>query len=63
GCKKKEVLVASTGVIGQKLPTDRISKAVPKLHAGLTPTGWPTAARAIMTTDTFPKGASATCEI
>jgi glutamate N-acetyltransferase / amino-acid N-acetyltransferase len=63
GCKKKEVLVASTGVIGQKLPTDRISKAVPRLHANLKPTGWPTAARAIMTTDTFPKGASATCEI
>jgi glutamate N-acetyltransferase/amino-acid N-acetyltransferase len=63
GCRKKEVLVASTGVIGVKLPADRISKAVPRLHKGLSPTGWPKAARAIMTTDTFPKGASATCTI
>ncbi|MBP5856415.1 bifunctional glutamate N-acetyltransferase/amino-acid acetyltransferase ArgJ [Marivibrio halodurans] len=63
GCTRKEVLVASTGVIGVKLPGDRISKAVPKLRAGLTSDGWPQAARAIMTTDTFPKGASATCAI
>jgi glutamate N-acetyltransferase/amino-acid N-acetyltransferase len=63
GCKKKDVLIASTGVIGEKLPADRISKAVPKLHAALAPNGWARAAKAICTTDTFPKGASATCEI
>lgn len=63
GCGKKEVLVASTGVIGEKLPADRISRIVPRLHAGLTSDGWSRAARAICTTDTFPKGASATCEI
>jgi glutamate N-acetyltransferase/amino-acid N-acetyltransferase len=63
GCKRKDVLVASTGVIGVKLPGDRISKAVPKLHRGLKADGWAKAAQAIMTTDTYPKGASATCEI
>ncbi|NMM45272.1 bifunctional glutamate N-acetyltransferase/amino-acid acetyltransferase ArgJ [Rhodospirillaceae bacterium KN72] len=63
GCKKKEVLVASTGVIGMRLPADRISVAVPALHAGLKPESWEAAARAIMTTDTFPKGAGAECEI
>jgi glutamate N-acetyltransferase/amino-acid N-acetyltransferase len=63
GCKKKDVLIASTGVIGEKLPADRISKAVPKLHAALAPNGWARAAKAICTTDTFPKGASSTCEI
>ncbi|MEQ8444117.1 MAG: bifunctional glutamate N-acetyltransferase/amino-acid acetyltransferase ArgJ [Alphaproteobacteria bacterium] len=63
GCRRKEVLVASTGVIGVKLPSDRISKAVPKLHAALKPNAWPRAAKAIMTTDTFAKGAAATCMI
>ncbi|MBO6838088.1 MAG: bifunctional glutamate N-acetyltransferase/amino-acid acetyltransferase ArgJ [Alphaproteobacteria bacterium] len=63
GCRRKEILIASTGVIGQKLPADRITKAVPKLYASLSADGWRKASRAIMTTDTFPKGASATCEI
>jgi len=63
GCRKKEVLVASTGVIGEKLPQDRISRAVPKLHAALRPKSWQRAAKAIMTTDTFAKAASATCMI
>lgn len=63
GCGKKEILVASTGVIGEKLPADRISDVVPGLQAGLSPDDWTQAAKAIMTTDTFAKGASATCEI
>ena len=63
GCRRKEVLVASTGVIGEKLPSDRISRAVPKLAKSLSEDAWETAANAIMTTDTFPKGASASCEI
>ncbi|MCR9222004.1 MAG: bifunctional glutamate N-acetyltransferase/amino-acid acetyltransferase ArgJ [Alphaproteobacteria bacterium] len=63
GCKPKEVLIASTGVIGEKLPGERIAKAAPKLHRALRSDGWPQAARAILTTDTYPKGASATCEI
>lgn len=63
GCKPKEVLVASTGVIGVKLPADRISSATPKLHKSLKSDGWAKASQAILTTDTFPKGASATCTI
>ena len=60
-CRGEEVLVASTGVIGEKLPFDRIIDALPKIT--LTETGWEDAARAIMTTDTFPKGATATAGI
>ncbi|KAK3710605.1 Arginine biosynthesis bifunctional protein ArgJ, mitochondrial [Vermiconidia calcicola] len=50
-------LVMSTGVIGQKLPIDRIKEAIPKAHAALGSTHqyWMSAARAICTTDTFPK--------
>lgn len=58
-CAPEEVLVASTGVIGQRLPVERIVEAVPALVQGLRPDGITEAARAIMTTDTFPKGAVA----
>ncbi|CZT21360.1 related to Arginine biosynthesis bifunctional protein ArgJ, mitochondrial [Ramularia collo-cygni] len=52
-----ETLVMSTGVIGQRLPIDRITSAIPKLHASLGSTHehWLGAAQAICTTDTFPK--------
>ncbi|HEX8373717.1 MAG TPA: bifunctional glutamate N-acetyltransferase/amino-acid acetyltransferase ArgJ [Geminicoccaceae bacterium] len=63
GCAPGEVLVASTGVIGQRLPVERIVDRVPDLVAALRPDGIEAAARAIMTTDTFPKGAAATAEI
>jgi glutamate N-acetyltransferase/amino-acid N-acetyltransferase len=63
GCAPEEVLVASTGVIGQRLPVERIVGRVPDLVAALRPDGIEAAARAIMTTDTFPKGAVATAEI
>lgn len=49
------VLVASTGVIGQPLPMDRIVKKLPKLVQELSPHGVRTLAEAIMTTDTRPK--------
>jgi glutamate N-acetyltransferase/amino-acid N-acetyltransferase len=49
------VLICSTGVIGQPLPMDKIRKGVDRLLKKLTPTGWKEAAKAIMTTDTFPK--------
>lgn len=55
GCPPGEVLVASTGVIGQPLPLERIERGVPKAAAALAPDGLPAAARAIMTTDTVPK--------
>jgi glutamate N-acetyltransferase/amino-acid N-acetyltransferase len=50
-----EVLVASTGVIGQPLNVDRIAEALPSLIEGLSPDGIPHAAQAIMTTDSFAK--------
>ncbi|NHN86563.1 bifunctional glutamate N-acetyltransferase/amino-acid acetyltransferase ArgJ [Acetobacter musti] len=63
GCSPQEVFLASTGVIGEILPADRITKALPELHAGLSETGWEDAARGIMTTDTFPKAALRKVEI
>ncbi|GAA0600042.1 bifunctional glutamate N-acetyltransferase/amino-acid acetyltransferase ArgJ [Craurococcus roseus] len=57
GCKPREVFLASTGVIGERLPTEKLTGALPALHVALRPDAWPEAARAILTTDTFPKGA------
>ncbi|TQF79284.1 bifunctional glutamate N-acetyltransferase/amino-acid acetyltransferase ArgJ [Elioraea sp. Yellowstone] len=56
GCRPREVFLASTGVIGQRLPTEKLTAVLPGLFAGLAEDGWERAARAIMTTDTFPKG-------
>lgn len=53
-----QVLPFSTGVIGQYLPVTKIVTALPKAKANLAEDHWPEAARAIMTTDTFPKGVS-----
>lgn len=55
GCKPKEVFLASTGVIGETLPHERLTAALPALHGQLSADGWEGAARGIMTTDTFPK--------
>ncbi|MDX1765231.1 MAG: bifunctional glutamate N-acetyltransferase/amino-acid acetyltransferase ArgJ, partial [bacterium] len=55
GTKAAEIAVASTGVIGQPLPVERIVHAVPALARRLSRNGSPQAARAIMTTDTCPK--------
>ncbi|MGK7870756.1 bifunctional glutamate N-acetyltransferase/amino-acid acetyltransferase ArgJ [Falsiroseomonas sp. E2-1-a20] len=63
GCKPSEVFLASTGVIGEKLPTEKLVAALPPLFGALGNDGWPAAARAIMTTDTFPKGATRTARI
>ena len=57
--KEHEVLVASTGVIGVPLDKKLIVDALPRLAADLTPANFAAAARAIMTTDTVPKTASA----
>jgi glutamate N-acetyltransferase/amino-acid N-acetyltransferase len=54
----KQVLVASTGVIGQLLPMDKIRAALPKLVKGLSPQGGRSAAEAILTTDTRAKEAA-----
>jgi len=50
-----QVLVASTGVIGRKLPIDKVAGNVSRLVKGLSPGGIPEAAQAIMTTDRYPK--------
>lgn len=63
GCRQRDVMLASTGVIGVLLDDRRIASRLPEIAAGLSRDGWAAAARAIMTTDTFPKGAAATCEI
>ena len=55
GIKSEEVIVASTGVIGQVLPIEPIVKAVPQLVEKLSYTGNVEAATAIMTTDTVKK--------
>ena len=54
------VFSSSTGVIGEPLPFVRITDKVPDLVARLSDNGMAGAARAIMTTDTFPKGSAAT---
>jgi glutamate N-acetyltransferase/amino-acid N-acetyltransferase len=53
------VFSSSTGVIGEPLPHERITAVVPDLAAALTEDAVEMAAQAIMTTDTFPKGAAA----
>ena len=55
GCQAAEVLVASTGVIGVRLPMEKLRAAIPRAAAGLAREGGADAARAIMTTDTRPK--------
>lgn len=55
GISADEVIVASTGIIGQILPIEPIADHVKELAAGLAPENHDKAANAIMTTDTFPK--------
>lgn len=55
GCDPGEVFLASTGVIGEILPCQRILDALPELMTRQDADAWEDAARAIMTTDTFPK--------
>ena len=58
GCDSRQVLPFSTGVIGERLPVDKIEAALGNAIDGLKADGWNDAARAIMTTDTVPKGIS-----
>ena len=55
GISPEDVLVASTGVIGEQLDMDLIAGAIPGLTKALDPDAVPLAAQAIMTTDSFPK--------
>lgn len=68
GCRQRDVMLASTGVIGVTLDDRRIAARLADIETGLdadTPPAdqWAAAARGIMTTDTFPKGSFAECRI
>jgi len=58
GCDEVEMLVASTGVIGEPLPMNAIKSGVPRAAEALSSDGWDDAAEAIRTTDTHAKVAS-----
>jgi len=63
GCPPRQVMIASTGVIGEVLPHEKLVAALPALHASLRDDAWEAAARGIMTTDTFPKASTHTARI
>ena len=63
GIEPQDVVVASTGVIGQVLPMEPIQAGIPELVKSLSGQGSHAAATAIMTTDTLPKEAAAEVEI
>jgi len=62
-CQAQEIFVASTGVIGEPLPAERITRILGALSESGAAGGWREAAEAIMTTDTFPKMATARARI
>jgi glutamate N-acetyltransferase/amino-acid N-acetyltransferase len=62
-CRQGQVMMASTGVIGELLPDAKITARLPEIARGLASDAWAEAAQAIMTTDTFPKGAYAEATI
>ena len=63
GLRPKDVIVASTGVIGEVLPLEPIAAAIPGLASSLTTRGSEDAARAIMTTDTVVKNLAVSCTL
>jgi len=63
GCRAQEVFVASTGVIGEPLPHHKITRILGSLAEAGAAGAWRAAAEAIMTTDTFPKLATASAYI
>lgn len=60
GCPPAQVVTASTGIIGHRLPLDKIERGIEQAILALSPEGGSAAAEAIMTTDTAPK-AEAVC--
>ncbi|MES2753234.1 MAG: bifunctional glutamate N-acetyltransferase/amino-acid acetyltransferase ArgJ [Pseudomonadota bacterium] len=62
GCQPSDVFVASTGVIGVPLPIDKAEAGLDAAFAAA-PCGWEEVADTIGTTDTFAKGAVATCSV
>ena len=63
GCRPAQVFLASTGVIGEPLDATAFEGVMDGLVAAAAPGCWEAAARAIMTTDTFPKGATAEAKL
>jgi glutamate N-acetyltransferase/amino-acid N-acetyltransferase len=63
GCEPNEVFLASTGVIGEPLDASKFAGVTKEMAGRLVESPWMEPAKAIMTTDTFPKLASATVEI
>src|SRR5437868_1452411 len=63
GCSANEVYLASTGVIGEPLDATKFDGVLGTLAGQVTPDNWMAAAGAIMTTDTFPKVATATVKL
>ncbi len=61
--KVDKVLPFSTGVIGEPLPVEKIKKAIPLAVQNQADNNWDAAAKAIMTTDTFPKGSTRIVEV
>ena len=58
GVAPEEIWICSTGVIGKQIPMAPIEAHLPDLIKSVQPDGWYEAACGIMTTDTFPKGAT-----
>jgi len=58
-----QVLPFSTGVIGERLPIDKLTSALPEAYKNLQEDNWGQASQAIMTTDTFAKGYSKVLDI
>ena len=63
GVPQERVFTASTGVIGEPLPFDKITAQLDRLAGSLNDTQIEASAQAIMTTDTFPKGSGAQIEV
>jgi glutamate N-acetyltransferase/amino-acid N-acetyltransferase len=63
GCSESEIFLASTGVIGEPLDATKFDGVLGRLAEGSEPGDYLTAAKAIMTTDTFPKVATATVKL
>jgi glutamate N-acetyltransferase/amino-acid N-acetyltransferase len=63
GCQASDVYLASTGVIGEPLDATKFEGVLGSLAGQTAPEAWMDAARAIMTTDTFPKVATATVKL
>lgn len=63
GTKSNQILVASTGVIGERLPLGKVESGLGKIYKNSNTTSWLKAAESICTTDTYPKGAFRVTEI